>query len=153
MPTMQAINPVSKSNWEGTGVVPHIPVPAEKALDVALLRALDTVLKTTTDPREQAELRTAIQIREAQMQPVVVPEAKLSSYAGKYGVRIISRDNGSLTFQRENGPRLKLLPISDTRFVIDEAGGTVSFTSDANGKVDGFDLVRAQGDTIRCPRQ
>jgi retinol-binding protein 3 len=153
MPTMQAINPVSKSNWEGTGVRPHIAVPADSALDVAHLLALDTVLKTAADPRSQAELRTAIQIKQARMQPAVVPETTLKSCAGSYGIRTIAFENGTLIFQRENGPRLKLLPVSDMRFVLDETGGTVTFTSDANGKVDGFDLVRAQGDTVHCPRQ
>lgn len=55
MPTMQAINPVSKSNWEGTGVKAHVPVPADSALGVAHLLALDTALKITPDPRAQGD--------------------------------------------------------------------------------------------------
>jgi hypothetical protein len=153
MPTMQAINPVSKSNWEGTGVKPHIAVAADSALDIAHLRALDSLLKTTTDPRAQADLRTVVQVKQARMRPVVVPESTLRSYAGSYGIRTIRFESGSLFFQRENGPRLKLLPVSDTRFVLEDVGGSVTFTSDASGKTDGFDLVRAQGDAVRCPRQ
>jgi C-terminal processing protease CtpA/Prc len=33
------VNPVSGSNWEGTGVIPDVAVPAAEALDVALKRA------------------------------------------------------------------------------------------------------------------
>jgi retinol-binding protein 3 len=150
---MQAINPISKSNWEGTGVKPHVPVPADSALGVAHLLALDTALKITPDPRAQADLRTARQIQQARLQAVVVPEATLKSCVGAYGIRTVSFERGDLFFQRENGPRWKLLPVSETRFVIDEVGGTVTFTSDGSGRVDGFDLVRATGDTIRCPRQ
>src|SRR5262245_4567744 len=35
IPTGRAINPVTKTNWEGTGVKPDVPCPADKALDVA----------------------------------------------------------------------------------------------------------------------
>ncbi|MEV4805865.1 S41 family peptidase [Nonomuraea sp. NPDC049421] len=36
VPTGRAINPISGTNWEGTGVQPDISCPAEKALDEAL---------------------------------------------------------------------------------------------------------------------
>jgi len=35
VPFARAVNPVSKTNWEGTGVEPDIKVPADQALDVA----------------------------------------------------------------------------------------------------------------------
>ncbi len=37
--TARAINPMTSSNWEGTGVVPDIVVPSESALDTALVLA------------------------------------------------------------------------------------------------------------------
>lgn len=36
VPTGRAINPVTGTNWEGTGVVPDVEVPAEQALERAL---------------------------------------------------------------------------------------------------------------------
>ncbi|MDX1455542.1 MAG: S41 family peptidase [Gammaproteobacteria bacterium] len=36
IPTGRAVNPVTGANWEGVGVHPDIPVPAEKAMDVVL---------------------------------------------------------------------------------------------------------------------
>ncbi len=35
VPSERAINPVSKTDWEGTGVVPDVPTKASEALDVA----------------------------------------------------------------------------------------------------------------------
>jgi C-terminal processing protease CtpA/Prc len=32
----RSINPITGSNWQGTGVVPDVEVPADQALDVAL---------------------------------------------------------------------------------------------------------------------
>lgn len=47
VPSGRAINPVTKSNWEGTGVRPEIAVPRDKALDAALAAARK--LKTIGD--------------------------------------------------------------------------------------------------------
>ena len=35
MPFARAINPISKTNWEGTGVEPDVKVPASDALTTA----------------------------------------------------------------------------------------------------------------------
>jgi C-terminal processing protease CtpA/Prc len=35
VPYERAINPISKTNWEGTGVVPDVPVKASAAFDTA----------------------------------------------------------------------------------------------------------------------
>jgi tetratricopeptide (TPR) repeat protein len=39
IPTARAINPVTGTNWEGTGVIPDIIVPSEFALDTAIVLA------------------------------------------------------------------------------------------------------------------
>ena len=36
VPRGRAINPVTKTNWEGIGVIPHIKMDSEQALDKAL---------------------------------------------------------------------------------------------------------------------
>ena len=36
VPTGRAINPITKTNWEGTGVKPDVAVPADTALEKAL---------------------------------------------------------------------------------------------------------------------
>ena len=41
VPSGRAINPVTKINWEGTGVAPDVAVPADQALHVAYLKALE----------------------------------------------------------------------------------------------------------------
>ena len=46
VPFARAINPISKTNWEGTGVEPDIIVPASEALDVAKKKAAEQIKKT-----------------------------------------------------------------------------------------------------------
>ncbi len=50
VPQGRAINPITKTNWEGTGVVPDIKVAEEEALLVAHVKALEKFKATSTDP-------------------------------------------------------------------------------------------------------
>ena len=43
VPVAKAVNPISKTNWEGSGVEPDVKVPAEKALDVAEKMAAEKI--------------------------------------------------------------------------------------------------------------
>jgi Peptidase family S41/N-terminal domain of Peptidase_S41 in eukaryotic IRBP len=43
IPTGRAINPITKTNWEGVGVKPDVPAAADDALDVALRMARQAV--------------------------------------------------------------------------------------------------------------
>jgi retinol-binding protein 3 len=45
VPFARAVNPISKTNWEGTGVEPDVKVPADQALDVAKKMATEQVQK------------------------------------------------------------------------------------------------------------
>lgn len=47
IPTGRAINPITGTNWEGTGVIPDVEVPAAEALKVAHIAALKKVLEAT----------------------------------------------------------------------------------------------------------
>ena len=49
VPTGRAISPITKTNWEGTGVKPDIEAPADKALKIAHLAAMKKVIETVTD--------------------------------------------------------------------------------------------------------
>ena len=55
IPTGRAINPITKTNWEGTGVVPDISTTSDQALDTALKIALEKLASNAEDKKE-AEL-------------------------------------------------------------------------------------------------
>lgn len=57
IPNGRAINPISKTNWEGTGVVPDVPVKAADALCVAERLAITELLKSPIDDEHAALLR------------------------------------------------------------------------------------------------
>lgn len=64
IPTGRAINPITKTNWEGTGVEPDVKVPKEQALHTAQILALKGMLGSTQDEERKAfitRLITSIQ--------------------------------------------------------------------------------------------
>ncbi len=50
IPFARSVNPVTGTNWQGTGVVPDVSVPRAQAYDVAYARALEHVLATDGVP-------------------------------------------------------------------------------------------------------
>jgi hypothetical protein len=48
VPFARAVNPISKTNWEGTGVEPDVKVPAVEALDVAKKMAAEQIRNDQT---------------------------------------------------------------------------------------------------------
>lgn len=50
IPTGRAINPISKTNWEGAGVKPDIEAPADDALRVAQVKLLEKRISSAKDP-------------------------------------------------------------------------------------------------------
>ncbi len=50
IPFARSINPVTGTNWQGTGVVPDVAVPEDQAYDVAYARALRDVLAADDVP-------------------------------------------------------------------------------------------------------
>jgi len=60
IPTGRAINPVTKTNWEGTGVKPNIDALEAEALKVAHLAALNNLLSSADNNQTKSELAKAV---------------------------------------------------------------------------------------------
>jgi retinol-binding protein 3 len=61
VPTGHAINPVTKTNWEGKGITPDVQVPKDDALKSAQRAALQRLLEKTRDEHEAGELKQALE--------------------------------------------------------------------------------------------
>lgn len=60
IPTGRAINPITKTNWEGTGVSPDVEAPADKALKIAHLAAMKKVMEKVTDEQRKNAIQHEI---------------------------------------------------------------------------------------------
>jgi len=67
IPTGRAISPITKTNWEGTGVTPDISVPADQALLVARIMALKKSTPTIDNPDRKAAMTEEIQNLEKEL--------------------------------------------------------------------------------------
>ena len=120
VPTGRAINPISNTNWEGTGVKPHIDVPASEALSVAHLKALEKRIEKEEDENIKMSLDWALQSLNAEAKPVNIEPAILKSYAGSYGARMITFEDGKLFYQRKGKDKYEMKPLSEDLFMFEE---------------------------------
>jgi C-terminal processing protease CtpA/Prc len=60
VPVGRAVNPVTKTNWEGTGVEPDVKVPKELALKTAYVMALTKSLEKQTNPNIKNGMKALI---------------------------------------------------------------------------------------------
>jgi hypothetical protein len=121
LPYGRPINPITGSNWEGTGVEPHIAVPAEDALKTAHLHALEHLVAACQDEDERDYLAWVAEIVESEHSPVVLDPADLSRCAGEFGPRRFTVEEGELVYGHQDLPACwRLLPMSPTRFRLDE---------------------------------
>jgi retinol-binding protein 3 len=118
VPFARAINPVSKTNWEGTGVKPDISVPAAEAFDKAYALAVEKLAAKAADPERKAEYEWILAGEKAKKDPPRVDENALKTYTGVYGERKVTLENGALYYQR-TGPKYKLIPLTATLFALD----------------------------------
>lgn len=59
VPFARAINPITNTNWEGTGVEPDIKVSPTDALTIAQREALKKLANGTKNPQQLAEIKAA----------------------------------------------------------------------------------------------
>ncbi len=136
LPFGRAVNPITGTNWEGTGVEPDVKVPAPEALEVAHARALSAIAEKAVDPTHKKDLEFTRGILEDRRKPVSLSAAELQAYAGAYGPRTISVEDGALWYQRGRGRKLRLLPVGQDRFLVGDLDDfRVRFERDAGGSV------------------
>ncbi len=120
VPFGRAVNPITGTNWEGTGVEPDVKTTAEAAFDKAYLLALERAQSKSEGPRKE-ELKWVLEYRKALTEPLALPEEKLRDYVGRYALRTISLEDGKLFYQRDGRPKGALYAVADDRFALEEA--------------------------------
>ncbi len=121
VPYGRPINHAKGTDWERTGVEPHIAVPAAEASKTAHLLAVRRLAEKCQDEQERGELAWAADTLAGDYTPVVLDEAQLAHCAGEYGARRFFVQNGALhygnTAYRETYP---LVPLAENRFRLDD---------------------------------
>ncbi len=113
-------------------------------------------LALVADPEDEVTARRVewlTDILDRQQRPLDVPEGVLRRYAGSYGPRTLTFEDGDLFYQRGGGQRFLLVPLSETLFVLE---GLVIFRLevevDARGVPQGLIGHYADGSVDESPR-
>ena len=149
VPVARPINPVTQTSWEGTGVIPDILIPADKAFDKAYLEAVLSLEKKFTDKKIKRHLNWLIPSIEARLNPAHLDNDLASKYVGTYlfsdGEKEcnISYENGNLVYINSIGEKDNLIPMTENlfrlekeheeygemriKFILDESGNVTEF--------------------------
>jgi C-terminal processing protease CtpA/Prc len=60
IPEGRAVNPITRTNWEGVGVLPDVATPADRALDAAQALALARLIASQDDPARKQALQARL---------------------------------------------------------------------------------------------
>jgi hypothetical protein len=136
IPYGRAYNPENNEGWEGIGVMPHIVVPREQALDAAYADALRKLIEAEEDEQIVAGYQWGLTDLESKLNPIEMSEKQMKAYVGSYGPRHILIDDGVLYYQREDRPRHELVPIGEDLFRVgDLEYFRLSFERSESGEV------------------
>lgn len=145
VPTGRAINPITKTNWEGVGVVPHIKTPAPNALHRAQLELMKAIKANNPKARH---LDWAMAGLEAKANPVSLNAKVLKSYAGDFTNRKVIFKDGALYYQRPSVSQKmrKLIPLTKTLFAVEGIDYfRIEFKKDAQGNVEAVQGLYERG--------
>jgi hypothetical protein len=137
-------------DWEGVGIAPTTATDVEKALQVAQVHAMRR-LAAGAPPREKANYEATAAMLAAQVEPVATA-LPLAAYAGNFGERKVSLEDGRLTFQRQGGPKLAMIAIGPNLFALENDAMTRVEYKVAGSAATGFELQRGDGSKVEAAR-
>jgi hypothetical protein len=153
VPFGRAVNPITGTNWEGTGIEPHITVPEADALDVAHLTALTKLAEREGAGDDGSGIAWDIERLKAKTNPVTLDDDTMRKYVGQYGPRAITFEGGCLYYQRGEGPRMKMVPMTDRVFMFEEMDNVkVEIEMDPSGNPVAIMGLFRDGRVVRSPR-
>jgi retinol-binding protein 3 len=119
IPSGRSISPVTKTNWEGVGVIPDLVVPADQALLAAKLEATKNLQAKAADDHQKGVLAWAQAGLENELHPYRLATKNLNQYPGVFGPRRIFLENRALIYQREDRPKYRLVPMGQDLFSLE----------------------------------
>jgi hypothetical protein len=147
LPFARAVNPITKTNWEAVGVKPDVKTSRDKALKTAQMLAIEKMSEKEKDPEFKKRYSWWHEGYKSQLNPVTVGIDVLKSYVGTYGPRTITLEDSSLFYQRNEQPKMKMIPITEDYFMFDEIDDFRLRILKKDNEVFGVEGYRADGPT------
>lgn len=152
IPFGRAVNPISGTNWEGTGVKPDVETEPGQAIQVAHKLAIVRLLETADGPRKN-RLEWISGYLSALEHPADASDENLIRFIGQYGPRRIFVENGQVFYQREEATRRQLFQLSGNLFCLEGLENfRIRFDEDDQGNVTAITGVYFGGYEDHSPR-
>jgi hypothetical protein len=139
IPAFESTNAVTKTNWQGKGVVPDIKLAADKAHLMAQAKAYEQLATTTGVAENKIMYEWMATGLLAEVAPFSVSENDLKLFAGNYADNLqISFADGKLFHERTSGTngKRKMIPIKENLFGVEGYPFfRVHFVKNARGQV------------------
>jgi retinol-binding protein 3 len=152
IPYGRAINPITKTNWEGSGVEPDVKVSPEQALATAHTMALQNLLKKTKDADDKKRISWSLESLKALHSPLTLKSETLKSYVGTYGDRSIVLENDQLVYTR-GSRKVRMIPLDSDRFAVEGLDYfRLQFNRDGKGNLVSLSGLYQDGKTDKSER-
>jgi hypothetical protein len=133
-------------DWEKVGIAPSIPAPVLRALEAAHAHALRRLAASAPAERKVAlegmaeGVAASVEARK--------PALPLTAYSGRYAGAAIDLDDGRLYYRREGRAPLRMLPLGDHRFTLEDNPGARLVFNVAGSAISGFEFGRSDGPVL-----
>lgn len=142
LPVARPINPVSKTNWEKTGIKPDIEIPEHKALDKAYILALEKLIKTNSDKSKLQELEWYKMNALERFKNDMISKSVLNEYVGEYKELKFLVKNNYLYWHQGEKEEFVLIPISKDHFIFNDSDDyIVKFVRNKEDIIVGYQLL------------
>jgi len=152
--TAAARNPITRSNWEGVGVVPDIVVPSAQSLERAREYLYQELLKNANSSAQRLSLEWAQELLNNKQNPVLTSEENLRRYVGGFGTRDTYIDHGTLMIARKGAQPSMLRSLGNDRFAYDDDDRyRIVFHFDRGGRLASMDILMVDGSVTTYPAE
>ncbi|RSK49864.1 S41 family peptidase [Hymenobacter rigui] len=154
IPYARSLNPVTHTDWEGTGVVPDVKVAAQQALTKARELALRAQHQRATSEQEKRQMDYLLDELATQRPAAKEPLSQLQLYTGTYGPLTMYLTGNKLFCKNADAGNLitELRPIAPHRFVLDD-NAHAEFVQDSRGRWSHIRLYVSDGNVFEERRK
>ncbi|MFW9971259.1 MAG: S41 family peptidase [Candidatus Odinarchaeota archaeon] len=119
LPIGRPINPISKDNWDGKGVSPHVKVSQEKALETAHILALQDLINNEPDEEIKKLLEFELEYCNTKYNQIKINFKVVQDYEGQYDRYKIFLQESQLYYERSK-LKMPLITKDNKTFFMDE---------------------------------